>query len=61
MKSIDCESCRTRLNEQASSYKVLDYSINDIVNLTISEMNQVLDKIYENFDENQKVISKVNN
>ena len=60
MKSIDCESCNgTRLNEQASSYKVLDYSINDIVNLPISEMNQVLDKIYENFDENQKVISKL--
>ena len=60
MKSIDCESCNgTRLNEQASSYKVLDYSINDIVNLPISEMNQVLQKIYENFDENQKVISKL--
>ena len=37
----------------------MDYSINDIVNLPISEMNQVLNKIYENFDENQKVISKL--
>ena len=35
------------LNEQASSYKVLDYSINDIVNLPISEMNQVLDRFME--------------
>ena len=58
MKS-NCDSCNgTRLNEQASSYKVVDYSINDIVDLPISEMNQVLDKIYENFDSSSHQISQ---
>ena len=60
MKSVDCEHCDgSRLNKQASSYKLSEITINQIVNTPISKLNQLLDQISRGFDPNQKKISKL--